>query len=110
MHRSECTYKQMVALYTLDNNLSYVENNSNLCYYSNQHDYQEQRHKNISYTKRTTVERKLYGQIPSFPAMGAARSSLYLKFISAFPGVGLSTQIENLQMRNSRNASSSGSY
>uniref|UniRef100_A0A0A9DDW4 Uncharacterized protein n=1 Tax=Arundo donax TaxID=35708 RepID=A0A0A9DDW4_ARUDO len=41
---------------------------------------------------------------------GAARSSLYLRFINAFPGVGLSTQIENLQIRNSRKASSSGSY
>jgi len=60
--------------------------------------------------KLTAIDIKLIEKIPSFPVMGAARSSLYFRFMSALPGVGLSTQIENLQMRNSRKASSSGSY
>lgn len=46
----------------------------------------------------------------AFSLASFTRSSLYLRFIRAFPGVGLSTHIENRHIRNSRNASSSGSY
>ena len=48
--------------------------------------------------------------VEPFPLASISRSSLYLRFMRPFPGVGLSTHIENRQIRNWRKASSSGSY
>lgn len=53
---------------------------------------------------------KIKLSVEPFPLASIARSSLYLRFIRPFPGVGLSTHIENRQIRNWRKASSSGSY